>query len=29
MINKKRKDNKNRILKDGEYQRPNGSYEYR
>lgn len=29
MANKKRKDNKNRILKDGEYQRPNGTYEYR
>lgn len=25
----KRKDNKNRVLKDGEYQRPNGTYEYR
>ncbi|HFI0000086.1 TPA: tyrosine-type recombinase/integrase [Streptococcus suis] len=29
MANKKRKDNKNRVLKDGEYQRPNGTYEYR
>lgn len=29
MANIKRKDNKNRILKDGEYQRPNGTYEYR
>ena len=29
MTNNKRKDNKNRILKDGEYQRPNGTYEYR
>lgn len=29
MANQKRKDNKNRILKDGEYQRPNGTYEYR
>ena len=26
---KKRKDNKGRILKDGEYQRANGQYEYR
>ena len=29
MANKKRKDNGNRVLKDGEYQRPNGTYEYR
>lgn len=27
MAKSKRKDNKNRVLKDGEYQRPNGSYE--
>lgn len=26
---KRRKDNKNRVLKDGEYQRSNGSYEYK
>ncbi len=25
----KRKDNKKRVLKEGEYQRPNGTYEYR
>ncbi|HIQ91232.1 MAG TPA: integrase DNA-binding domain-containing protein [Candidatus Coprosoma intestinipullorum] len=26
---KRRKDNNNRVLKDGEYQRTNGSYEYK
>lgn len=26
---KRRKDNKNRVLKDGKYQRSNGSYEYK
>ena len=25
----KRKDSKNRVLKEGEYERPNGTYEYR
>lgn len=25
----RRKDNKKRVLKEGEYQRPNGTYEYR
>ena len=25
----KRKDNKNRVLKEGEYQRANGSYEFK
>lgn len=29
MAIERRKDNKNRVLKEGEYQRPNGSYEYK
>ena len=29
MATERRKDNKNRILKDGEYQRSNGTYEYK
>lgn len=29
MIKEKRKDNKNRLLKEGEYQRKNNTYEYR
>lgn len=29
MAVKRRKDNKNRVLKEGEYQRANGSYEYK
>lgn len=28
-MTEKRKDNKNRILKEGEHQRPNGTYEYK
>lgn len=29
MAVERRKDNKNRVLKEGEYQRTNGSYEYK
>ena len=29
MANAKRKDNRGRVLKEGEYQRPNGSYEFK
>lgn len=29
MATQRRKDNKNRVLKDGEHQRPNGTYEYK
>lgn len=29
MATTRRKDNKNRVLKEGEYQRPQGYYEYR
>ena len=29
MSNTRRKDKKGRVLKEGEYQRPNGSYEYK
>ena len=29
MAVKRRKDSKNRVLKEGEYERPNGSFEFR
>ena len=29
MAIERRKDNKNRVLKEGEYQRPNGTFEYK